>query len=1209
MIEISHLVLPSRTLIELANVACGASVVCGIAILVSVLLWRRSNPVRHGLLVSALLVSLFCPLIVLVAAPLGLSFVRLDMVEASGGPLSIPDGTERPIGDSPRHRAEIEISSGVPSGNLDLGNHAAKNLASRTSATVLGRVDRPAVPSSSHVPWRGIATLTACVWAVGILLALLNVTRGAWFVRAFGRTCAPVTQPRLLVAMRRAEQRLRFRWSIPLQSSALAVAPLVVGLWHPRIVIPDRMEWDLDDHQLVDVFVHELAHLKRRDHWIGALQRAATICYWWNPLVRWVSCLISDLRERICDDLASDSSREHHYARALVKLAELAALEPHVPAAIGILSFKGNHLRKRISRLLDPDRSRVMALGRTGWFSVALASCGFSALIAIGSVSLRPTSVAAGETTAAASAPEPDDKPAKPADNNAAKSGPPYRLADRLRGTVTTEEGAPIPRAKVTFEFGAADKYDEVPFKAQRRLELSTDEKGQYEVDARDFPAIQEYGFDIMVYAAASGFAEAWSGAWYRANEAPVAELPVVKLTEGRDVRGRVEGSGGRAPDQVILRAFASVDSTSLWVHRPQVISRDGNFVITVPKKVAAELMLVSGNFAPLRIVVPPEVSQIERAVLLQGTSLTGRVLNRDGQPISGCVVSATEESDERQGAYRATKTDARGEYRLPPLRGKFRVHLANSAPTSDRIVDEELRSDNKPPPLAPISVTLSGESGEQQLNIQAGPTLTVQGVIRWADGRPAVKCEMMAWSHSIQLERLQTDDAGRYSMLLPRPIDDISISAIGLLDEQGTFHIAHPVTATPAKYKSEQFLVFDRLDQDLLDADWELRRFQPAKAAIAAPGSDELSRLRKQNEEQTEKYRVADAAAKTAAEQTELYNTQDPRNVIGPQLVALEAKYRGGPTAVEAIEWLVGMARSVGDPEIPVAKAREQIVDVLIEHYLKHPDLNLFLSQFESGPSVKRGEILLRAALESPHRNVRAAAAYHLASYQWHKLEASELRDQLQLFTKLLSDEPEIGPRLEGLKSLMQQYQVENADKVRQEAEQLAETVRKDYADVTPPKQDYWTFGERAEALLFEMRHLGYGKIAPEIQGVDVDGNLVHLTKLRGKFVVVSFTYAYPQNFEHLQPLTKHFSRDQVAVINIMSSADTGEVQKRIKAGEINWPVIADTGFGSVTRRWNIHGWPRTYVIDPSGVIRGIDVPSEWLIRFVDRLLATNKK
>jgi hypothetical protein len=145
------------------------------------------------------------------------------------------------------------------------------------------------------------------VWAVGILLALLNVTRGAWFVRAFGRTCAPVTQPRLLVAMRRAEQRLRFRWSIPLQSSALAVAPLVVGLWHPRIVIPDRMEWDLDDHQLVDVFVHELAHLKRRDHWIGALQRAATICYWWNPLVRWVSCLISDLR-RLSERLVARTS-------------------------------------------------------------------------------------------------------------------------------------------------------------------------------------------------------------------------------------------------------------------------------------------------------------------------------------------------------------------------------------------------------------------------------------------------------------------------------------------------------------------------------------------------------------------------------------------------------------------------------------------------------------------------------------------------------------------------------------------------------------------------------------------------------------------------------------------------------------------------------------------------------------------------------------
>jgi hypothetical protein len=90
----------------------------------------------------------------------------------------------------------------------------------------------------------------------------------------------------------------------------------------------------------------------------------------------------------------------------------------------------------------------------------------------------------------------------------------------------------------------------------------------------------------------------------------------------------------------------------------------DGTFAISVPKQVAAELMIVSSNFAPLQIPVPVEANQFENLVLKPGTSLTGRVVGQDRQPIGGCVVVATEESENRLSAYRAAKTNSRGEYR-----------------------------------------------------------------------------------------------------------------------------------------------------------------------------------------------------------------------------------------------------------------------------------------------------------------------------------------------------------------------------------------------------------------------------------------------------------------------------------------------------------------------------------------------------------------
>ena len=46
----------------------------------------------------------------------------------------------------------------------------------------------------------------------------------------------------------------------------------------------------------------------------------------------------------------------------------------------------------------------------------------------------------------------------------------------------------------------------------------------------------------------------------------------------------------------------------------------------------------------------------------------------------------------------------------------------------------------------------------------------------------------------------------------------------------------------------------------------------------------------------------------------------------------------------------------------------------------------------------------------------------------------------------------------------------------------------------------------EQAKGALFEMHHLGIGKVAPEIEGEDVDGKKFKLSDYRGKVVVIDF-------------------------------------------------------------------------------------------------------
>ncbi|HEV3342253.1 MAG TPA: redoxin domain-containing protein [Pirellulales bacterium] len=76
-------------------------------------------------------------------------------------------------------------------------------------------------------------------------------------------------------------------------------------------------------------------------------------------------------------------------------------------------------------------------------------------------------------------------------------------------------------------------------------------------------------------------------------------------------------------------------------------------------------------------------------------------------------------------------------------------------------------------------------------------------------------------------------------------------------------------------------------------------------------------------------------------------------------------------------------------------------------------------------------------------------------------------------------------------------------AEKMLKEAEQLFERVVNDFGDV---KTLRGTPAEGAESELFELRNLAVGKVAPEIEGEDLDGQPFKLSDYRGKVVMLDF-------------------------------------------------------------------------------------------------------
>ena len=92
----------------------------------------------------------------------------------------------------------------------------------------------------------------------------------------------------------------------------------------PTIVLPLALVGRLDERQLGMILAHELAHLRRRDHWLRGVELIVSILYWWNPLVAVIRRQIHKQEDLCCDAwvrLAFPQS-EKLYAEVLLQAAE-----------------------------------------------------------------------------------------------------------------------------------------------------------------------------------------------------------------------------------------------------------------------------------------------------------------------------------------------------------------------------------------------------------------------------------------------------------------------------------------------------------------------------------------------------------------------------------------------------------------------------------------------------------------------------------------------------------------------------------------------------------------------------------------------------------------------------------------------------------------------------------------------------------------------
>ncbi len=209
------------------------------------------------------------------------------------------------------------------------------------------------------------------VWlvaALGLLIRKITIYQG--FMRYIGAGLAPVSNTEMLNRLSIIAEQSGVKRPIELCVNPLVSSPLLIGFFHPCIVLPSE---NIPEKDFQYIILHELIHYKRRDMFYKWLVQVTVCLHWFNPLSHLMSREMTKDCEFSCDEavlakMGCDSAQD--YGKTL--LDAMAAVGKY-KESLGAVTLSENKrlLKERLEAIMRfKGRSKTARL-----LAVVLALC------------------------------------------------------------------------------------------------------------------------------------------------------------------------------------------------------------------------------------------------------------------------------------------------------------------------------------------------------------------------------------------------------------------------------------------------------------------------------------------------------------------------------------------------------------------------------------------------------------------------------------------------------------------------------------------------------------------------------------------------------------------------------------------------------------------------------------------------------------------
>lgn len=307
------------------------------------------------------------------------------------------------------------------------------------------------------------AWLTDHIWliwpaaALGLLIRKITIYQG--FVRYIHAGMVPVSDVDMLDRLSAAAERAGVRAPVELCVNPLVSSPLLIGFFHPCIVLPGA---DIPETDFQYIALHELTHYRRRDMFYKWLAQITVCLHWFNPLVHLMNREITSACEFSCDEAVLAKMGHDHaqdYGQTLLDAMAAVGKYRENPGAV-TLSENKRLLKERLSAIMNFRKKSTATRCLTGALTLCVVFCAVF-------VGVYPASAADASDPANAEKPLPVQSGHSPA----AEESPAMETLDVNGKTFFLVHNEAQLRAIGTGEYGMDRNYMQ-----QADIRLSTDE-------------------------------------------------------------------------------------------------------------------------------------------------------------------------------------------------------------------------------------------------------------------------------------------------------------------------------------------------------------------------------------------------------------------------------------------------------------------------------------------------------------------------------------------------------------------------------------------------------------------------------------------------------------------------------------------------------------------------------------------------------------